>query len=465
MGRMDLFADVAQEAAAPPAGVDPAVCLRAVTVASVQRVAASDSEKTKAIMNCLAEAQILQALPDKDVGILLDLLVRGMLCRGDVSNAFRGELLSRLLETRLRRGTYSSLIERSGKLELGLAVFHRAIATGIEPNRKMLHAVLGLCFSAGDGARARAVMAEMAGRGIRVNGDTISLLLARATCPDTISAVLNLVQGGDSVSLSPSLARPFVEAYLRVPAVKQEEIDGNIANAFEIVDWFFDRRIGVPHGAIDAILEYCVRTEHTEGALRAWREMRRGWLGPPGRKTRQKLWVMLEFRPQLRERLIGDVADAEQLGKLRRVALAHTDNREVDMEVLESTDAKDQAAVLHRWSRSGRAEQAMQWIERQIAEKRNCGVDSRLVLAVLSDEDGGTRNKSLDFCLTHLASGTSVNGNRADVLRRTVDAIWRWILRAEDRHEYRNVLFDDSVDRSELQACLERVVRVKPVPA
>lgn len=463
-GKMDCFEDIAREAATPPTGIDPKASLRAVTISVIQRIAPHDSEKTSAVMNSLADTRILQSLPNDDIGTLLDVLVRNMLYGGNVSNAFRGELLSRLLETKLRRGTYTALIAKTESLELGLAVLHRAIAVGIKPNRKMLHAVLELCFSADDGSRAKAVMAEMAARGITVNGDTIRLLLSQARCFDTITAVFQLVQASNSVSKSPALSKLFVEAYLTVPAFNQEEIDGNIAKAFEIVDWFFDGRIGVPHDTINAILEYCVRTEHTEGALRAWREMRRGWLGPPSRRTRKMLWNLLAGRSHLKGRLFDDALDQKDLGKLHRMTLTYVNDIDVDIAVLEGTEVKDQAAVLHRWSRTGRAKEAMRWIENRIAETSGGGVDSRLVLSVLSDDDDRTRSKSLDFCLAHLASGTNVYGNQVDVLRRAVDGIWKWILRAGIRDEHGNVPFYDSVDRTELHSCLQRVVRVKPEP-
>lgn len=462
-GQMELFEAVVQEAVSPPLGVDPAVCVRAVTVGAVQRVAASDSTRMEAVMNCFAEAGILQALPNEDVGMVLDLLVRGMLCRGDLSSAFRGELLSRLLDTRLRRGTYTALIEKSRGLELALAMFHRAVAAGVEPNRKMLHAVLEVCFASHDGTRARAVLTEMAARGITVNGDTIRILLRRAPCTDSVSAVLHLVQARESrVRVSPHLAKLFVQAYLKTPADTEEELDRKVAKSFETIDWFFDRSVGVPHAAVDAILEHCVRTGRVEGALRAWREMRRGWLGPPGQKTGTMLWVMLKSRPGLRRRLVGDVMSAGELSKLRRSALAHITDPEKDMQALGSDDVMDQATVLHRWARTGRAEEVMDWVERQVVGREGKGVDSRIVLAVLSDQDARTRNKSLDFCLGHLSSGESIRGDRTDVVRRALDGVWRWILRGGGGEGDGTVLFDENVDRRELQACLERVVQVVP---
>lgn len=460
-GQMKSCRDILRQAVAPPVGVDPEVCIRAVAIGALQRVAGSDSSRTEELMNCFVEAGFLQSMPKADVGMILDLLVRGKLRRGDMSSAFRGELLSRLLDTKLRRGTYTALIERSGRLELGLALFHRAIAVGVDPNRKMLHAVLEACFSASDGNRARAVLAEMAARGIPVNGDTIRILLRRAPCTESVSAVLHLIQARDSrVRVSPHLAQLFIQAYLRTPADTEEETDRVVAKCFETIDWFFDSGVGVPHAAVDAILQYCVQNGRVEGALRAWREMRRGWLGPPGRKTRTMLWVMLESRPCLRRRLIADEVSTDELSRLRRSALAHTDNSERDMHALHGDNVKDQATVLHRWARNGRVGDAMHWIAEQVRNREGTGLDSRLVLAVLSDGDPGTRSKALDFCLDHLSSGRSVRGHRTDVVRRATEGIWRWIIKGEAGQNEGIALFDENVDRSELHTCLERVVRV-----
>lgn len=471
-GDLSSFSSVVRGAIAAVDMVNADVCVRAVTITAVQKLSAQDSSSMEAVMNSLAEEGALELLRTEDVGMVLDVLVRGMLSRRDLVSAFRGELLSRALETRLRRGTYTALIAKSDRIELGLSLFHRALATGIEPNRKMFNTLLSLCFNSGDGNRARAVLAEMASRDICINGETLSILLAQAPCVDSIAAVLDLVQADRSqVRLSPYIAELFIQAFLRSPPNKDDENTGGdvrVTRSFETVDWFFNRGVGVSHRALDQLVLQCSRNGKVEAALRAWREMRRGWLGIPSRRARTALWALLKDRPVLREQLIGPEVDGEEMQLIRRYALRQIDDPDADSLALDSDEVRDQATVLHRWCRRGRVADAMQWIEGRVRERNGRGVDVSLVLAVLSAEEGSGRAKVLDFCLMHLSSGASVCGERSYVVERAVTVVWRWILMG-DGEDFENgekddpvPAFDGSMDRDELYSCLEQVIRVAP---
>lgn len=469
-GDLRSFSQVVRNAFSPPFGVNADVCVRAVTIAAVQRLAAVDSAGMEVVMNCLAEEGVLEFLRTEDIGIVLDVLVRGMLARGDLVSAFRGELLSRVLETRLRRGTYTALIGKSDRLELGLSIFHRALAIGVVPNRKMFNTLLDLCFNSGDGTRARAVLAEMATRDIRINSDTVSILLTQAPCVDSVAAVLQLVKAERSqIRPSPHLAELFVHGFLRIPTDirdLQTAGDARVARAFDTIDWFFKRGVGVSHGALDMLILHCCRHGKVEAALRAWREMRRGWLGAPSRRARASLWAMLKDRPVLRERLVGSNVGIAEMKLIRRNALRQVDDKDADHCALHGDDMRDQATVLHRWCRQGRVEDAMRWVDELVKERKGRGVDVRLVLAVLSCKEGSYRAKVLDFCLTHLASGESVCGERVNVIRRVEDDIWRWILQRSSEdvedNEDGSPIFDERMNRAELRSCLERVIRVTP---
>eukprot|EP00177_Eucheuma_denticulatum_P004412 GFKZ01008007.1.p1 GENE.GFKZ01008007.1~~GFKZ01008007.1.p1 ORF type:complete len:562 (-),score=88.94 GFKZ01008007.1:388-2016(-) len=411
-GELGGFARVIRDAHAAPKGVEKTVCMRAVAVEGVNAVARRSDGVVEDVMQVLMEGDGIQMLDENGMGMVVDVLVRGRLWRGDLAGAMKGEVLARLFEVRLRRGTYAMMIDRVG-MELGLGILHRAVGLGVEPSRGMLHGVLRGCLAEGDGERGQRVVGELLSRGIGVNGETVRMLVRSAGGKESVEGVLRWVMGG-GCRLSGKLGGVFVEGFLRFGAVEE---------AFRVVDLFYERGVGVERWAMEKLVVDCVNMGRVEGALRAWREMRRGWMGGVGLRGKKALWGMVG------EGLRGRLGVQEgAVAKVRRYSLGIVDDEEVDMEVLASGVVKDQAAVLHRWARQGRGQQVFEWVEGKLRE--GDGVDVRLLLPALSGE-GASETEAragLEFFLKHLGLG-SVRGKREEVLRRAVDGVWAWIVR------------------------------------
>lgn len=472
------------DAADAPVGVDAAVCVRAVAVSAVQTVAQDDDTSAfERIMSRLAHDGVLQSLPKADIGMLLDIMVRGKLRRGDLAGAFRSEYLSRLLEVRLRRGTYTDLMQNGRGLPLSLAIFHRALAVGVEPNTKMFNVLLDACFRAADGTRARAVLTEMADRDVRVNGETVSILLHHTQTLENVDTVLQLLQSPQaSVAVTPGLADGFISAYIRTSETDSSSggesssdagelctTHSHIGRCFAAIDWFYEKRIGVSAKALNTLLTHCAETGQVEAGLRAWREMRRGWLGAPNRRARRSLLLALSGMPfgndtQRRtgtlvwDRLVMMHSGQREQDKLRRGQLSRAEQWDKsDLSILEAYEcSRDQATVLHRWVREGRAKEARQWLSGAIDKANGGGVAARVLLSLLADKDADTRGESVRFCLKHLATGTSVYGTIDEVVEAADRMLWRFITEGAGLPE--NVV-GLSTDRRQLQESLRLVVR------
>lgn len=437
----DAVAAIALEAASAPYPVDRDVAIRLVALGALHASGHDEKNETwfaEDILSSLAANGCLGKMKPRDLGMVLDVMTRSKLTRSDIGGALRVEYLSRVLNVGLRRGTYTHLIQgtknglrqrhasgdgsrgASDTLALSLALFHRALVVGRSPNVAMFNAVLEICFAAGDGARARAVLVEMAREGVPINGNTLSILLAHTRRIADIDAVLRLVNvqvsQGD-LHLSPGMALPFVKAYIACAStqlgrpfsrnlpcfdpVDQSKIDSGKAEylekSFNVVDQFYERGVGVTASCLDVLVSHLGEAGLAEGALRAWREMRRGWLGPPSRRARRAL-VDSVGRSCVPERLENVVwprlephMGEREVRRLRRVRLWHGTSDDEDTAVLYSVSgedgsskdiARDQATVLHRWVTKGRAPEAVQYVENILQEREH--VDSRVLLAILS---------------------------------------------------------------------------------
>lgn len=437
-GELCAFIRVLRDVAAAPHGIDKNVCMRAVVVNAVEEVARRDGRVVEQLMAVTIEGGGLEYIDEDGIGVVVDLLVRGMLWRGDVKGALRGEMLARVLDLRLRRGTYTLLMEEVG-VELGLGILHRAVAVGVQPGRTMLHAVLQACLEKGDVDRARRVMAEMERRRIQINCETVNILLGKAECVEGVKSVLSMVSEG-GCRLSGRLGGVFVEAFLRVGAVE---------SAFKVVDLFYEKGVGIERWALEKVVVGCVRKGMIGGGLRAWREMRRAWMGGVGKKGRKALWGVVG--EEVREKLGVKEKEMEEVW---RYALRIVDDADVDDRVLIEGGMRERATILHRWARKGRVADVMKTVDGW-AEKEG-GVDVRILLSVLSEEN--KKVQALEFCVRHLGRG-SVRGDREDVVRRAVNGIWGWICRGEH-----NDIDDDRVtmEKWELADYLDKIVRVRP---
>lgn len=412
----------------------------------------------QSLLTALSESGLLGLLRKDDIGFVLDRIVRGMLRDGDTASAFRTEALSRVLETHLETGTYS-LLMRSARtysgndaLPLALGIFHRGLAVGCRPTTAMLNELIRLCLERGDGARARAVMTEMQKDKLAINGDTIRHLLAHAHTVDHVDAVYRMYRAEAECGRLTSTAghaTMFVSAYVRTglrksstaslgPSRTQDvkktwdliaDIDEDLSfieKSFAVIDWFFDRGVGALHGAFEALILGCANTGNAEGALRAWREMRRAWLGGPSRRARRALAksVLLSDVPERLEQVLepklfcyAGNREREQIDRL----MMRYDNT-FDEDVLDFTQtpngklARDQAIVLIRWMRTGRATEVMNWIEEWIA--RHGAIDSRVVAALIvpiqnpksgkhqaGNELGAVSQDGVSFLMNRIADG------------------------------------------------------------
>jgi hypothetical protein len=478
-GDADGVALLAAEAAAAPYPVDRDVALRVVTLAALQRPSGGvgggvgvPGDFAERVLSGLAANGCLAGMKCDDVGMVLDLMTRGKMASGDAPGAFRVELLSRALQLGLRRGTYTALIRAAGDaggppgeaLALAIGMLHRALAVGREPNVAMFNAVLEACFRARDGARASAVLAEMARGGVPMNGKTLAVLLANTRDVSNVDAVVRLLKSQVSqagLHLSPGMAAPFIKAYIAAAeedaaAGDEREAARNLESCFALVEWFYIQGAGVTAEPLDMLVSHLGERGNAEGALFAWREMRRGWLGGPSRRGRRALvsavaasdvptrldlvvWPTLEPHMAPRER--------RRLHRLRIAALGADDEAVLSSNPGTSGGdgeevARDQAAVLHRWCAEGRTGEAVAWVE---AVLRSHGtVDSRVLLALLSprtvwrqpgevvegayqgEVDEGDSMYPLDFVLKSLPMVRVEDGMRASVLDRVEAAIWSW---------------------------------------
>jgi pentatricopeptide repeat protein len=339
--------------------------------------AASD-DVAEGIMSCLSSSGILADMRKKDVGIVLDVMVRGKLARGDTSGAFRIEQVSRVLEVGLRRGTYTRLIRTAGldssrtSLALALGAFHRALVVGRTPNAAMFNTVLEACFRAGDGVRARAVLAEMSREGVSMNGTTLSVLLIHTKDIGNVDAVFKLLQSqisGGRLKATPGMALSFVNAYIAAASVNSARLaaDGQesvayVERCFTLIDWFYRSGVGVTASTLDTLVTHLGECGNAEGALHAWREMRRGWLGSPSKRGRRALIgavgvsdVPSRLDVVVWPKLVPYMSDRERQ-RLWRMQVGLDNRHDNEIMCANSTwhDARDQAAVLHRWVRQGR---------------------------------------------------------------------------------------------------------------
>ncbi|CAN8070119.1 unnamed protein product [Agarophyton chilense] len=395
---------------------NPTTCLRAVTVRAVLAVA-DDKEKTEAVMNALSPT--INTLSNTDVGTVLDILVRGKLRQGDVEGALYGEKLSRVLEVGLRRGTYTQLIERTS-VEKGIALLHRAICVGVEPNLRMFNVLLRSCCESGDGIHARAVMHEMGNRGLVANCDTMEALLIGAREIESVDAVSSIIQNG-GVRLNGRVGGLLVRSYLRCVDADENRSTA-VQRAVSVVDWFHKENVLVDRAALEFLTSYCARTNDFEAALRGWRELRRSWMGVG--RARRALWIAARGHP-LRQRLLQG-AKPREMDRMYRADLGAIDpekeeGRQLsDVEPLAQGNHKDIAAVLGRWMISGRSEGTLQWLKRAIASER--GIHISWAVALLR----GCERKWADSFI-ELLEGGYLCGKREVVLDRATSALWNWI--------------------------------------
>lgn len=437
-GELCAFTRVLRDVATAPRGVDPHACMRAVVVNAVGEIARRDGRVVEELMAVLTDGGGMEYIDDDGMGVVVDLVVRGMLWRGDVKGALKGEMLARMLDLRLRRGTYTMLMEQVG-LELRLGILHRAVAVGVQPGRAMLHTVLRACLERNDVDRARRVMAEMDRRGVRMNCETVTILLQRADDVDGVDSVLNTVLNG-GCRLSARLGGVFVEAFLKVGAVK---------HAFKVIDLFYERGVGIESWAMERLVVGCVRKGMIGGGLRAWREMRRAWMGGVGMKGKKALWGVVG--DGVREKL---GVRKDELEVVWRYALGIVDDADVDERVLAEGGPRERATVLHRWARKGRLADVARIIDSWVDEEG--GVDVRVLMAALSETK--ERVKALEFCVKHLGRG-SVVGNKEEVVRRALEGIWAWISRGGGDVDDEGM----KMEKWELADYLDKIVRVQLV--
>jgi pentatricopeptide repeat protein len=470
---------------------------------------AARNDVAERIMSGLAASGILANMRKTDVGIVLDVMVRGKLERGDPSGAFRIEQLSRVLEVGLRRGTYTKLMRMTGvdasnsSLALALGVFHRALVVGRTTNAAMFNTVLEACFRAGDGVRARAVLSEMSREAVAINGATLSVLLQHTQDIGNVDAVFRLLQSQVSegcLKVKPGMALSFVKAYMSTSADNSSRTAGRdcvayVERCFALIDWFYRSGIGVTAETLDALVTHLGERGNAEGAMHAWREMRRGWLGSPSRRGRRALvaavcmsdvpsrlgivvWPKLSVHMGERER--------KRLWRLQVCLDDRHDAEIMDMQRSQH-DARDQAAVLHRWVRRGQVADAITWVSKCIQTK-GC-VDSRVLLALLGGANIGSehvrplkeadvvtgRASALKYVLEQLACGDTVHDNGEDrgiLLQRVEDAVWQWmqaggalpsdfgphaLVSASSAHS-------NTIDRESLREMLDRIVSFSAPP-
>lgn len=401
---------------------------RAVTMNAIIAATHQSSKCTvNDVLSMLTSHGILDVLSPESVGTVLDVLVRDRLRNNDLPAALRGEFMSRALETRLSSGAYAQLIAHISQLDLALSLLHRAVAVSVVPTVSMLNDILASCFEHGDGQRARRVVSEMARRNLQPNVRTLELLLARAEDLQAVDAVFSVAR--QNKVLSPEVATVFLRAYQRVGSCSSE--DDYISKCFSIVDWFFERNIGVRRHALDELVAHFASAGRIEAALRAWREMRRGWLGPPSLRSRRLLYASLIDRGSqqdqyLCQRLLAGLPEAKAK-KMYRFVLANLEDDERDANALASDCVEDKATVLHRWASSGRAADVWNWVDQAVKRSQGTGIDIRLLLPLLSDV-GETRDPSTKLLLKHLSSGHSVCGSKEEVIDRTTNGFWRSLL-------------------------------------
>ncbi|KAI0566232.1 hypothetical protein FGB62_11g349 [Gracilaria domingensis] len=391
-------------------------CLRAVTIRAVLAVA-NDKEKTEAVMNTLSPT--MTTLSSADVGAVLDVLVRGKLRQGDVDGALYGEKLSRVLEVGLRRGTYTQLIEKTS-VENGIALLHRAICVGVNPNLRMFNVLLRSCCQSGNGIHARSVMHEMGSQGMIANCDTIEALLTGAREIESVDTVSSIVRNG-GVRLSGRLGGLLVRSYLRcIDADENRSLA--VQRAVSVVDWFHEKGVFVGRAAIEFLTTDCARRNEIEAALRGWRELRRSWMGIG--RARRALWIATKGHP-LRQRLLQG-AKQREIDRMRRADLGsidpgNEDGRHLsDVEPLAHGNYKDVAAVLGRWMISGRSEGTLQWLKRAIVSEREIHISWAAALL-----RGGERKWADSFI--EVLEGGYISGRREVVLERATSALWNWI--------------------------------------
>lgn len=233
-------------------------------------------------MRGLERSGALEILNERGLGRVLDVIIGARLDMGDVNGAFRGERIARLMEVRLGRGTYARLIERCGDVGMGLGILHRAVGVGVVPNGRMWNCVLEMCVRERDGCRARAVLRELREMGA-VNGETRRILLEAARDAEAVAEVRGVAGGGGDVAV----------AFARV---------GDWKACFEEVE------LGVNREHLEMIIRLACGGERMEVACRAWREMRRAWMGAPEGRTRRMLVWKLTVR--------GGYRDAELVRRL-----------------------------------------------------------------------------------------------------------------------------------------------------
>lgn len=413
-------------------------------------VSSSGTAVVDEVMSVFTENGMMDILSSDDVGAVLDVLILYNMHIGEDSAAFRGELMSRALETTVSVRAYAGLIEKCDRLDAALSLLHRVIAIGRHPTTAMLNRVLELCFADGDGLKAKRVVAEMARRGLKPDRRTLEVLLSRADGIDGVDAVFGVVKRAVAPP-SRDTAEIFLRAYAAVGVgvddVTEIEHDGDESNGnagkeveyvgkcFAVIDWFFDAGVGVGRHEMDALVEHFAHRGHVEAALRAWREMRRAWLGDPSIRSRGALYAALIKRGSERDealqvRLLKGLDEIEA-GKVKRLALRDVDDEDVDDEVLSNSSScvKDKATVLHRQMRMGHSKDVYTWIEDAIQHSNGRGIDVRLLLPLLSDSSE-SQKESVLLLLEHLTKGKAVAGNRDDVIKRVVNRLAIFI--AED---------------------------------
>lgn len=420
-GLSDIFRRVARISTTPQGSLwCRAVTMNALLAATNQSSKCSVND----VLSVLTSHGIFDALTSTSVGAVLDLLVKDRLRNNDFPAALRGEFMSRALETRLSSGAYAQLIARIPQLDLALSLLHRAVAVSVAPTISMLNDVLALCFESGDGNRARRVVAEMARRSLQPNIRTLELLLSRAEDIHAVNAVFSVARQNEK--LSPETATVFLRAYQKVGVDSRE--DDYIGRCFSLIDWFFEQNIGVHRHALDELVFHFASVGQVEAALRAWREMRRGWLGSASLRSRRALYASLVARGSQRDqhlcqRLIAGLPE-KRVKEMRRFVLANLENEERDAEALAKGPVEDKATVLYRWAKTGRAADVWSWADQAVEQSQGAGIDIRLLLPLLSDI-GETRNLSIKLLLKHLSSGSSVCGDKDEVLHCTVNSFWR----------------------------------------
>lgn len=456
-GLSDIFCRVVRTSNTP----EGSRWCRAVTMNALLAATHHSSKCTvNDVLSVLTSHGIFDALTPASVGAVLDFLVKDRLRNNDVPAALRGEFLSRALDTRLSSGAYAQLIAHISQLDLALSLLHRAVAVSVAPTISMLNGVLALCFETGDGDRARRVVSEMARRNLQPNIRTLELLLSRAEDVRSVDAVFSVARQNET--LSPEAAAVFLRAYHRVGM--RSNVNDYIGRCFSVVDWFFEQNIGVHRHALDQLIYHFVSVGQIEAALRAWREMRRGWLGSPSLRSRKALYASLVGRGSQRDqhicqRLLAGLSD-KRVKEMHRFVLASLENDERDAKAFASDSLEDKVTVLYRWAKTGRITDLWNWVEHAVEQSRGAGIDVRLLLPLLSDT-GETRNLSVKLLLKHLSSGSSVCGDKDEVLRCTVNSFWRSLFMTSDGdmghgdEDEKEIVTDDAFDDGIMGPTLE----------